>query len=222
MVMMTMMMMTVTMSVTMSVTMTMSVTISSFIAIGITIFAFSSFTSVYISVPMLTTNWKFNIDQVSTGILTVFSSCTFVPCFGDINIPWSTADRITGSIVNDLTVDIWTTSEWWHIPRGGLNKAVVRRCTRYVNTVVLAKWDTFLNLLEGLTPLPSIGGGIIFSSFASIVVVGESLTMCTTSCMGWTKGMDHTINVSHKMMMRVSMVTMMMSMSHIVMKARLI
>jgi len=100
-----------------------------------------------------------------------------------------------------------------------------------------------LDLLESFTPLPSIGSGIfIFGNviinvsagvvymllvgsmtpFTSVVVTVTLHTVYATSTDIVMPGMDHSINMSHKMMMRVSTgcttVAAMNMMTHIVMK----
>jgi hypothetical protein len=112
------------------------------------------------------------------------------PALGDHNVEWSVGGNgITISIVEFDVVDIWATSEWWHVPRGGFDKAVEGIGTGNVDTVRLAEWNTSLDLLERIAPFPSVGGHIIISSFTSVVVVVSSMSMVISESSNVTSSM---------------------------------
>lgn len=112
------------------------------------------------------------------------------PGFGDHNVEWSGGGNgITISIVKFNLVDIWTTSEWRHVPGGGFDKAVKSIGTGNVDTVRFTEWNTSLDLLERIAPFPSVGGGVVISSFTSVVVVVSSMSVVISESSNVTMSM---------------------------------
>lgn len=95
-------------------------------------------------------------------------------------------------------MNVWTASEWWHVPCGSFNKTIEGRCVGNIDTVSLTQWDTSLDFLEIFAPFPAVIGSVVFVGITSAKMM-MTMTMVMT-VMAKTRDMGMTMEMRNQVM----------------------